>query len=108
MMNPTDIFSIVRKLSTKEYQVAREAYVAARRFLHRLLEEFCTANAELLKFVNPTDPFPERLTLPCLKTELTGKEVPPLIQYLDWFTKIQSINDPSSFSLLIKSEDSPA
>ncbi|KAI3510703.1 hypothetical protein L1887_17836 [Cichorium endivia] len=55
------IFTIIRKLSTKEYQVAREAYVAAKRFLHRLLE--CTADAELFKFVNPSEPFPEKADL---------------------------------------------
>ncbi|KAI3510746.1 hypothetical protein L1887_17880 [Cichorium endivia] len=63
MMNPADLFTIVRKLSTKEYQICREAYVTVKRFLHRLLEEFCTADAELFHLVNPTDPFREKVDL---------------------------------------------
>ncbi|KAI3494743.1 hypothetical protein L1887_40448 [Cichorium endivia] len=50
-MNPADIFSITMKLSHKEDQVAREAYVAARRFLHRLVEEFCYKDAEMYKII---------------------------------------------------------
>ncbi|KAI3522319.1 hypothetical protein L1887_11862 [Cichorium endivia] len=50
-MNPADVFSITVKLSHKEGQVAREAYVAARRFLHRLIEEFCYNDAEMYKIL---------------------------------------------------------
>ncbi|KAI3700243.1 hypothetical protein L2E82_44864 [Cichorium intybus] len=63
LMNPADLFMIVRKLSTKEYQVAREAYVTTRRFLHHLLEEFCVADAELFILVNLTYPIPEKVDL---------------------------------------------
>ncbi|KAI3499623.1 hypothetical protein L1887_35427 [Cichorium endivia] len=50
-MNPADVFSITVKLYHKEGQVAREAYVAARRFLHRLVEEFCYNDAEMYKIL---------------------------------------------------------
>ncbi|KAI3779427.1 hypothetical protein L2E82_09145 [Cichorium intybus] len=50
-MNPADIFSITVKLSHKESQNAREAYVAARRFLHLLVEEFCYNDAEMYKII---------------------------------------------------------
>ncbi|KAI3505849.1 hypothetical protein L1887_28150 [Cichorium endivia] len=50
-MNPADVFSITMRLANKEGQVAREAYVAARRFLHRLVEEFCYNDAEMSKIL---------------------------------------------------------
>ncbi|KAI3510742.1 hypothetical protein L1887_17876 [Cichorium endivia] len=65
-MNPTDLFSIVLKLSTKEKQAASEAYVAAKQFLHGFLEELCSADAEMFKVVKDhlDQQIPEKVDLP--------------------------------------------
>ncbi|KAI3505834.1 hypothetical protein L1887_28120 [Cichorium endivia] len=72
-MNPADVFSITMKLSHKEGQVAREAYVAARRFLYRLVEEFCNNDAEMYKILKE-HPEPQIIPKPdlCMQDNRTN------------------------------------
>ncbi|KAI3496672.1 hypothetical protein L1887_39043 [Cichorium endivia] len=66
-MNPAGIYSIVMKLHSRaeRHKDTKEAYLAARRFLHCLLEEFCTADGELFEFVknHPDEQFQELVDL---------------------------------------------
>lgn len=60
-MNPSDIYSIIIKLAPRVERCkdSREAFVAAKCFLHQLLEEFSFGDGELYKFVenHPEDQY---------------------------------------------------